>query len=271
MNLETGFKVEVRCNPAGIMYRFISNKVLFRYSEDLNFTLDADQLEKAGRNFLVKAGAGALKFFTAGIVDGEETLKQEIGLGETTKNYLHSGKTDKSKDERQSERKKTLASAGVNAVSSVMGSIPSLLDASHTHGNYSLAELALRFDSIQFHIRIEVNDNLCKRYQRMKTLKKNGNLPFNTKKIGDIFSKGYFKIVPNIFQGDQGGFFASIFSRGVYLYEKHPDEYFLEPLESGKFGRGILNTDQVGVNTTIQTDYKSSIGRDNQIDVDGMS
>jgi len=271
MNLEKGFEIEVRTNPAGIMYRFISNKVLFRYSEDLTFTLDADQLEKASRNFLVKGATGALKFFTAGIVDGEETLKQEAGLGENTKNYLHSGKTDKSKDERQSERKKTLASAGINAVGSVMGSIPSLLDASHTHGNYSLAELALRFDGIQFHIRIEVNDNLCKRYQKMKGLKHNGNKPFNTKKIGNIFQKGYFKIVPNIFQGDRDGFFASIFSKGVYMYEEHPDEYFLEPLEEGKFARGILNTNQVSTNTTIQTDYKSSIGRDNQTDVDGMS
>jgi hypothetical protein len=271
MNLETGFKIEVRANPAGIMYRFISNKVLFRYSEDLSFTLDADQLERASRNMLVKGATGALKFFTAGIVDGEEALKQEAGLNEATKNYLHSGKADKSKDERQSERKKTLASAGVNAVSSVLGSIPSLLDASHTHGNYSLAELALRFDSIQFHIRIEMNDNLAKRYQEMKGLKKNGNQPFNTKKIGNIFAKGYFKIVPNIFQGDKNGFFAGIFSRGVYLYEKHPDEYFLEPLESGEFKSGILNTDQVSTNTTIQTNYKSSIGRDNQTDVDGMS
>ena len=271
MNLEKGFKIIVRANPAGIMYKFESNKVLFRYSEDLTFTLDADQLERASRNFLVKGVTGALKFITGGLVDGEETLKQEAGLGETTKNYLHSGKTDKSKDERQSERKKTLASAGVNAVGSVMGSIPSLLDASHTHGNYSLAELALRFDSIQFWIRIEVNKNLCKRYQEMKGLKKNGNQPFNTKRIGNIFRKGYFKIVPNIFQGDKEGFFASIFSKGVYMYKEHPDEYFLEPLESGNFQRGILNKDPVGTNTTIQTDYKNSIGRDNQTDVDGMS
>lgn len=271
MNLERGFDIVVRCNPAGIMYQFKSFKVLFRYSEDLTFTLDADQLEKASRNFLIKGATGALKFFTAGIVDGEETLKQEAGLNETTKNYLHSGKTDKSKDERQSERKKTLASAGINAVGSVMGSIPSLLDASHTHGNYSLAELALRFESIQFKIRLEYNDNLMKRYQMMKGLKKNGNQPFNTKKIGNIFSKGYFKIVPHIFQGDKNGFFAGIFSRGVYLYKEHPDEYFLEPLEKGKFERGILNSDPVGTSTTIQTDYKSSIGRDNQTDFDGMS
>jgi len=42
-------------------------------------------------------------------------------------------------------------------------------------------------------------------------------------------------------------------------------------LETGTFARGILNTNQVSTNTTIQTDYKSSIGRDNQTDVDGMS
>jgi len=189
---KTGFKIIVRTNPAGIMYKFVSKKVLFRYSEDLNFTLDADHLERVGRGMLVRAGTGALKFLTAGMVDLEEEGKQAAGLGNTTQNYLHGQKDDdKSKDERQSERKKTLASGGSNAISMVMGAIPSLLDASHTHGNYSLAEIALRFNSIQFKIRLEFNKNLCRRYQLMKALKKNGNEPFNTKKIGNILKKGY--------------------------------------------------------------------------------
>lgn len=270
---KTGFKIIVRANPAGIMYKFESKKVLFRYSEDLTFTLDADQLEKASRNMLIKGAAGALNFFTGGIA-GEvagEVLKQEAGLGDATKNYLHSGKDDKSKDERQSERKKTLASAGNNAIQTVLGAIPSILDASHTHGNYSLAELALRFESIQFWIRLELNKNLNERYQKMKGLKKNGNEVFNTEKIGNILAKGYFKIVPNIFEGDKNGYFAGIFSKGVYVYEEHPHEYFLEKLEVGKIERGILNKDPVGTNTTIQVNYKSSVGRDGLVHVDDMS
>ncbi|CAG8769757.1 2004_t:CDS:2, partial [Ambispora leptoticha] len=42
-------------------------------------------------------------------------------------------------------------------------------------------------------------------------------------------------------------------------------------LETGKIERGILNKDPVGTNTTIQTNYKSSIGRDNQTHVDDMT
>lgn len=253
------------------MYRFVSNKVVFRYSEDLEFSLEADKMMGLATKMGTKIFDGLVKAISFGAVD-PKTSGVADELGKTTDNYLH-GKddNDKSKDERQSERKKTLASAGVNAVGSVMGSIPSILDASHTHGDYSLAEIALRFNAIQFKIRLEFNKNLAHRYQKMKGLKKNGNRPFNTKKIGNIFSKGYYKIVPNIFQGDKGGFFAGIFSRGIYLYEKHPDEYFLEPLESGKFERGIVNDDPVMTNTTIQVNHKSAIGRDDQVHVDDKS
>lgn len=63
-----------------------------------------------------------------------KTSEMAEDLTQFTNNLIHGGNdNDKSKDERQSERKKTLAGAEVNVVSSVMGSIPSLLDASHTH------------------------------------------------------------------------------------------------------------------------------------------
>jgi hypothetical protein len=113
---------------------------------------------------------------------------------------------------------------------------------------------------------------LCKRYQKTKSsLKKNGNQVFNTKTFGNILAKGYYKIVPNIFQGDREGFFASIFNRGVYVYEEHPNEYFLEKGEEGSFERGILNKDPVMTNTTIQVNHKSAIGRDDKVHVDDMS
>ncbi|MEG7978449.1 MAG: hypothetical protein NY202_00560 [Mollicutes bacterium UO1] len=79
----------------------------------------------------------------------------------------------------------------------------------------------------------------------MKVLKKNGNQVFNTEKFGNILAKGSFKIVPNIFEGDKNGFFAGIFNKGVYLYEQHPHEYFLEKGETGNFPRGVLNKDPI--------------------------
>ncbi|CAI2192423.1 13901_t:CDS:10, partial [Funneliformis geosporum] len=231
------FKVSVRANPAGIMYRFESKKVLFRYSEDLNFTLEADKLSSMVLNAGAKIVDGFCKYFAGTEAGAKDAVKD---TGEETKKYLHSGKSEKSKDERQGERKKTLASATSSIMQSVIGSIPSLLDASHTHGNYSLGEIALR------------------------ALKKSGNQVFNTPKIGNIFKKGYWKIVPNIFEGDREGFFAGIFSKGVYLYEETPEEYFLAKGESGNYQRKILNKDPVLINTTIQVNHKSAVGRDNQ-------
>src|SRR5215218_5854302 len=102
-------------------------------------------------------------------------------------------------------------------------------------------------------------------------LKRNGNQVFNTQKFGNILAKGYFKIAPNIYEGDRDGFFAGIFSKGVYMYENHPHEYFLEKGETGDFHREVLNKDPVFTNTTIQVNHKSAIGRDNLVHVDDMS
>ncbi|CAJ0748257.1 9520_t:CDS:2 [Entrophospora sp. SA101] len=199
--------VIVRANPAGAMYLFQSKKVLFRYSEDLNFSLEADRM----MGLAAKMGTK--------LVDGR--------IAQTT-----------------------------------LGSISSILDASHTHGNYSLGEIALR---------LEFNKNLCHRYQETKSmLKKSGNQIFNTRKFGNILSKGYYKIIPHIFEKDEEGYFARIFSQGVYIYEGHPRECFLEEGERGEFERGILNRDPVMVNTTIQENYSSSIGRDDLVHVDDM-
>ncbi|CAJ0824347.1 6874_t:CDS:2 [Entrophospora sp. SA101] len=178
--------VIVRANPAGAMYLFQSKKVLFRYSEDLNFSLEADRM----MGLAAKMGTK--------LVDGR--------IAQTT-----------------------------------LGSISSILDASHTHGNYSLGEIAL-----------------------------SGNQIFNTRKFGNILSKGYYKIIPHIFEKDEEGYFARIFSQGVYIYEGHPRECFLEEGERGEFERGILNRDPVMVNTTIQENYSSSIGRDDLVHVDDM-
>src|SRR6266508_4318413 len=163
----------VRANPAGIMYRFKSKKVLFRYSEDLNFSLEADKMMGLAAKMGTKMFDGAIKAISLGVIDpGTSGVADD--LKNTTDKYLHNKKDDKSKDERQSERKKALAAGNSRIAQTTLGSISSVLDASHTHGNYSLGEIALRFDSINFWIRLEFNKNLCHRYQKMKALKKNG-------------------------------------------------------------------------------------------------
>jgi len=260
--------VKVRANPAGIMYSFKSKKVIFRYSEDLNFSLEADKMLGLATKMGTRLVDGVIKTIS-GVDPNTKGVNDD--LKSTTDKYLHNKNNDKSKDERQSERKKTLASGNSQAMQAILGSIPSILDASHTHGNYSLGELALRFNSIQFKIRLEFNKNAFCRYQLMKALKKNGNKVFNTQKLGNILVKGYHKIVFNAFERDYHGYFAAIFSQGTYVYENHPHEYFLDQGETGTFERGILNDDPVLVNTTIQENYSSAIGRDNLVHVDDMS
>lgn len=264
------FNVIVRANPAGIMYKFESKKVLFRYSEDLNFTLEADKMQALALKMGTKLLDGLIKAKSGGAVD-PKTSEATDDIKDTTNKYLHSGKTEKSKDERQGERKKTLSAGSSGILQASMGAIPSILDASHTHGNYSLGEIALRFDSINFWMRLEFNKNACHRYQMMKVLKKNGNEIFNTRKFGNILQKGYWKIVANIFEGDKNGYFAALFSKGVYVYEEHPHEYFLAKGEKGEFVRGVLNKDPVMTNTTIQINHKRAVGRDNLVHVDNMS
>src|SRR3954451_5868125 len=119
------FKVNVRANPAGIMYRFESKKVLFRYSEDLNFTLEADKMVGLATKMGTKVFDGAIKALSFGTVDPVPSGVAD-DLKNTTNKYLHSEKDAKSKDERQSERKKTLAAATSATMQAVMGSVPSL-------------------------------------------------------------------------------------------------------------------------------------------------
>ncbi|CAG8821070.1 6524_t:CDS:2 [Racocetra persica] len=117
--------------------------------EDLNFSLEADKMQGLALKMGTKVLDGAVKALSLGTVD-PKTSGLADDLKDTTNKYLHNKKGDKSKDERQSERKKTLAAATSSIMQTVLGSVPSLLDASHTHGDYSLGEIALRFDSINF-------------------------------------------------------------------------------------------------------------------------
>ncbi|CAI2192967.1 18401_t:CDS:2, partial [Funneliformis geosporum] len=77
------------------------------------------------------------------------------------------------------------------------------------------------------------------------------------KKAGNYLAqKGYYKLVPHILEGDKDGFFAGIFSKGVYLYEEHPHEYYTIKLERGKYTNTLL----VGGNPQVEI-YKSSYVR----------
>src|SRR5438034_7606285 len=132
------------------MYLFQSKKVLFRYSEDLNFSLEADRMMGLAAKMGTKILDGAIKAISLGTID-PETKGVADDLKNTTNKYLHNkGGKEKSKDQRQSERKKSLAAGNSRIAQTTLGTISSILDASHTHGNYSLGEIALRFDSINF-------------------------------------------------------------------------------------------------------------------------
>lgn len=196
-------KLEIRCNPAETVYRFESKKILFRYSEDLEFTLEGNKLAKIGKN-IAQAFTG-------------------IGIKEATSNYLHDlSKKDKSqKEERAWERKSKMVTNSAMA-QTLLGTVPSLVDASHTRSDHTLAELALRFDSTNFKIRLDYNRNQFNRYQMTKQLKRACNTVFNAKRIGDYFHKGFIKAVPIIFEGDKDGYFANLFITKILSFSGLP-------------------------------------------------
>jgi len=245
-------RVEIRANPSETMYLFTSKKILFRYSEDLEFTLQADKLASIGTSLIQK--------FTG------------ININEVTRDYLHNADKEKSqKDERSWERKSKMITTSAIA-QTLLGTVPSLVDASHTRNDYTLAEFALRFDSSNnFSCRLEYNRNQFNRYQMMKKLKKPCNKVFNTEKFGNYLHKGYIKAIANIFEGDRNGYFAGLLSRGIYFYKYNPNEYFLEKFTEFGFKNEIANREVSGIKTTIQENYSSAFGRDDQVHVDGLS
>jgi hypothetical protein len=74
--------------------------------------------------------------------------------------------------------------------------------------------------------------------------------------------KGFWKIVPHTFEEDKEGFFANIFSKGVYLYEEHPHEYFKEKLTGGKYHSNVLVGSNPQIETIFQTNLKKTSGID---------
>ena len=60
-----------------------------------------------------------------------------------------------------------------------MGIIPTILDSTYVKNDYTLMEFALRFNDINFQMRIEYNQNQFEHYKQTKQLKKSGNVVFN--------------------------------------------------------------------------------------------
>jgi hypothetical protein len=153
-----------------------------------------------------------------------------------------------------------------------MGSIPSLLDAPHTRNDYTLAELALRLDGRNnFRVRMEFNSTKFNYFSNMKKWRNPGLRPFNVPKIATLFSKGYVKMEDVIFEGDYKGYYKSLLTTGKFFYEEDPHEVFLTPAEMKNFKGEIGKSDASAINTTIQTNFKSAIGRDNLVHVDDKS
>jgi len=81
--------------------------------------------------------------------------------------------------------------------------------------------------------------------------------------VGNYLNRGYWKIIPHVFEGDKEGFFAGIFSKGVYLYENDPHEYFLEKLIGGKYSNNVLVGGNPQIESVFQKDLEETGGHDN--------
>jgi hypothetical protein len=237
--------LKIKANGSAILYTLMSKKIFLRWSEDIKTTIEKDRWAGGIMN--------VLQHWTG------------FGLSQLTDSLFHDQNTeeDKSESERQTERKTKYTGAS-KVVSSAMASLPSMLAPSHVKCDYTMAEFALRYEQPSLKLRIEYNSHLFNRYKMEKTLKRNGNEWINEKKAGNyLIRKGYWKIVPHIFEGDKDGFFAAIFSQGVYMYEEHPHEYFLEKLEGGKYKSGQLVGGNPQIETVFQRDLEETGGHDN--------
>ena len=74
-----------------------------------------------------------------------------------------------------------------------------------------------------------------------------------------------------IFEGDYNNYYKEMFTEGRRFYGKDPHETFLTEVEMKDFTSEIGRNDASAVNTTIQVNYTSAIGRDNLVHVDDMS
>src|SRR5207248_6862497 len=124
----------------------------------------------------------------------------------------------KAQDEGQTERKTKYTGTATVACAAI-GTIPSILNPSHTKNDYTIAEFALRFNQLNLQMRVEYNKNSFDRYFASKKLKKNCNRVINAQKLGNILRKGFIKIVPITFERDPHGYFAAILSQGTYVYD----------------------------------------------------
>ena len=287
-------EILIRANPSDIMYLFQSNKTFFRWSEDVQFVIDPDIIAEGALDAAssgiqgaisgavsgaatgsVGGAMGALGGATVGLVGSLFGMAkgERKTLQSQTQQHLHNQIQtfeSKSQDEGQTERK-TKYAGSLNVVGAVIGSIPAILNPSHTKNDYTLAEFALRFNQLNLSMRVQFNENLLERYHQTKQLKRNCNQVFQTEKAGNYLCAGYHKWVPIIFEGDKGGYFANILGRGVYAYDIHPHEFFTKKLDKQTYENASLRQDASATMTTIEENYKSSIGRDDQVHIDDMS
>lgn len=236
--------LKIKANGSSIIYTLQSKFIWLRWSEDVKTTIEKDRMMNIFSGILNK-------------VTG-------VNLSEATKSLFHDLNTEESKsqDERESERR-TKYDGTAQVVSSAMGSLPSMMATSHTKHDYTSSEFALRYEAPSLKVRISYNHNTFDRYKMEKQLKRNGNEWFNWAKIGNYLNKGYWKIVPHIFEGDREGFFASIFSKGVYLYEENPHEYFTTKLAGGKYTSNVLVGGNSQIESIFQKDLEETGGHDN--------
>jgi len=284
----------IRANPSDTIYLFQSKKVFFRWSEDVQFTIDRDIVQEValdaasssiqgainnavqgGTTGSVAGPAGAVAGAVSGLVGGLFNMSkgQKKTLTSSVEQNLHSQvqtKDSKAKDESQTERKTKYTGTATVACAAI-GSLPSILNPSHTKNDYTIAEFALRFNQTNLEMRIEYNQNSFNRYFATKKLKRSCNKVINTEKIGNILRKGFIKFIPITLENDPHGYFASIFSQGAYVYDKHPHEYYLERIQDLQHVNASLRRDASATMTTIEENYSSSIGRDDLVHVDDMS
>jgi hypothetical protein len=181
--------LEIKANPSDIMYTFQSKNILFKWSEDVQFTIDknmTNDIIRATNNTTGGAIRGGIEGGAEGAIAGAVTEgTREITTtitgtdtrGANIDSVIHKQiKTVDSKSQKniQTELKTNIAS-NEELISSMLGIISTILDSGYVKNNYTLIEFALQFGINNFQIRVEFNENQFERYKRTKQCEEQWN------------------------------------------------------------------------------------------------
>lgn len=158
------------------------------------------------------------------------------------------------------------------AVTGVLGTIPSMMATSHLDNDYTLLDFLVNKKSPALKMRFQYNKQLLTHYvKNLRMRRKEGYRLENQKSFALLLNEpGFHKYIPHMVEGDTNGFFTDIFSRGVELYKTTPKEIWTLDLGNLEVPKdNMIITALVGSHTVLDNDEEEISATDSKANQDG--